>query len=270
MNYSSVAGKTVVITGGSGVLGSSMAHAFAKAKAKLVVLGMTDTKIKRTVAELQTITADVIGVKANVLNPTELHEAKETILNRFGQIDILINAAGGNTPKATQPEGQSIFDLNLPDIDFAIDLNLKGAIYPSLIFGEAMAKTGRGSIINISSMATYSAITRVMGYSVGKSGVNSFTQWLACELADKFGDKVRVNAIAPGFFLGDQNRRLLLNEDGTLTPRSKKVIQKTPMRRFGDIKELNGLALFLSSDAASFITGTIIPVDGGFSACSGV
>jgi NAD(P)-dependent dehydrogenase (short-subunit alcohol dehydrogenase family) len=139
-----------------------------------------------------------------------------------------------------------------------------------MVFGEVMAKNGSGSIINISSMATYSAITRVPGYSVAKTGINIFTQWLATELAMKFGEKVRVNAIAPGFFIGDQNRAVLINPDGSLTDRSKKVIAKTPMKRFGDINELNGIVQFLCSDAASFITGTIIPVDGGFSAFSGV
>lgn len=270
MTSSNVKNKVVIITGGSGVLGGSMAEAFAQGGAKLVIIGRNRTKIDETVSKLRQLTPHVLGIPTDVMSTADLERSKTAILAQFGQIDVLINAAGGNIPKATQSDVQSIFDLNIPDIEVAVDINLKGTIYPSLIFGEVMAKSGTGSIINISSMATYSAITRVMGYSVAKTGVNSFTQWLACEVAEKFGNKVRVNAIAPGFFIGDQNRHLLLNEDGSYTARSEKVIQKTPMKRFGDIKELNGLALFLCSDAASFITGTIIPVDGGFSACSGV
>ena len=149
-------------------------------------------------------------------------------------------------------------------------MNLNGTVYPTQVFGKVIAKQGKGSIVNITSMATYSAITRVLGYSVAKSGIANFTQWMATELATKFGDGVRVNAIAPGFFIGNQNRSVLLNPDGSLTERSTKVLAKTPMKRFGDISELNGTVQFLCSDAASFITGAIIPVDGGFSSFSGV
>ncbi|MCL4141457.1 UNVERIFIED_CONTAM: hypothetical protein GTU68_020660 [Idotea baltica] len=160
--------------------------------------------------------------------------------------------------------------MKMEDFNKVTDLNLNGSVLPCMVFGKSMAEQKSGSIVNISSMATYSAITRVPGYSVAKSGINIFTQWLASEMALKFGEGIRVNAIAPGFFIGDQNRKVLINEDGSLTDRSKKVMARTPMNRFGNIDELNGTVQFLCSDAASFITGTILPVDGGFSSFSGV
>ncbi|PIB37397.1 D-mannonate oxidoreductase [Reichenbachiella sp. 5M10] len=265
-----IKGKVIVVTGGSGVLGGSMAQHFAQVGAKVVLIGRSLNKLDAQVENLQRINPDIIGISCDVMDVDSLRSAKQEILDRYGHIDVLINAAGGNVPGATQKEDQEIFDLDLSEIDYAMDVNLKGSIYPSLIFGEAIAAQGAGSIINISSMATYTAITRVMSYSVAKTGVNSFTQWMAAEMARRFGDKVRVNAIAPGFFIGDQNRKLLLNEDGSLTERSEKVIAKTPMGRFGEITELNGVVQFLCSEAASFVTGVVLPVDGGFSAFSGV
>lgn len=269
MNFS-VAGKVIVITGGSGAIGSSLAKNFVEQGAKVVLLNRNQSKIDQVANNLKAISHDVLGIACDVLNVDQLTHSKDQILRRFGKIDVLINAAGGNTKGATQSENQSIFDLKIPDIDEAIDLNLKGAVYPSLIFGSEIAKAGSGTIINISSMATYSSISRVMGYSVAKAGINTFTKWMASEMAMRFGDKVRVNAIAPGFFIGEQNRQLLINPDGSLTERSKKIINKTPMRRFGDIQELSGIIQFLCSNEASFITGVVIPVDGGFSTFSGV
>ena len=266
----SVSGKVVVITGGAGVLGSSMAENFACSGSRIIILDRDQDKIDQVVARLKQHTPDVTGRLCNVLNKEELIETRDAILKEVGKIDILINAAGGNIPGATQQEEQTVFDLDLENIDQAIDLNQRGTIYPVFIFGGAMAKSGSGSIITISSMATYSTITRVLGYSVAKTSINSFTQWMATELARKYGDKVRINAIAPGFFIGDQNRKLLLNPDGSLTDRSKKVIAKTPMGRFGEIHELNGAVQFLCSEAASFITGVVLPIDGGFSSFSGV
>jgi len=182
----------------------------------------------------------------------------------------LVNTAGGNLPGATLTEEQTVFDMKITDFNKVTELNLNGTVYPSLVFGEVMGGQKSGSIINISSMATSASITRVPGYSVAKSGVEIFTKWLAMEMATKFSEKIRVNAIAPGFFISTQNRGVLLKEDGSLTDRSKKVIAKTPMGRFGDIAELNGTVHFLCSDAASFVTGTIVPVDGGFSSFSGI
>ena len=173
-------------------------------------------------------------------------------------------------PGATLTEQQTVFDMKIKDFDKVTDLNLNGTVYPCLVFGEVMSEQKSGSIINISSMATMSSITRVPGYSVAKSGVEIFTKWLAMEMATKFSDKIRVNAIAPGFFISKQNEKVLINSDGSYTERSQKIIAKTPMQRFGDIAELNGSVHYLCSDAASFVTGTIIPVDGGFSSFSGV
>ncbi|MEQ9220426.1 MAG: SDR family oxidoreductase [Cyclobacteriaceae bacterium] len=264
-----IEGKVAIVSGGGGVLGGSISRSLLEAGAKVAILDIREENLNSRVDELSSL-GEVQGYACNVLEEDSLKAVRDKVIEKWGAIHILINAAGGNIPGATLTEDQTIFDMKISDYKKVTDLNLDGTVIPSLIFGEAMAKSGEGSIINISSMATYSAITRVMGYSVAKTGVNIFTQWMASELAMKFGEKVRVNAIAPGFFIGDQNRAVLINPDGSYTERSKKVLAKTPMKRFGDIKELNGLVQFLCSDAASFITGTIIPVDGGFSAFSGV
>jgi NAD(P)-dependent dehydrogenase (short-subunit alcohol dehydrogenase family) len=269
MNSFSIEGRVAVVSGGGGVLGGSISKSLLESGAKVVILDIREENLNKRVAELAPL-GEVVGFSCNVLEEASLKAVARKIVDQWGTIDILVNAAGGNMPGATLTEDQTIFDMKIEDYHKVADLNLNGTIIPSLIFGELMAKSGKGSIINISSMATYSAITRVMGYSVAKTGVNIFTQWMAMEMAMKFGDKVRVNAIAPGFFIGDQNRAVLINPDGSYTERSKKVLAKTPMGRFGDISELNGLVHFLCSDAASFITGAIIPVDGGFSSFSGV
>lgn len=263
-------GKVAVVTGGGGVLGGSISNSLAKAGVRVAILDIREENVANRTHEIRKNGGDAEGFASNVLDMQSLKDTRDEILARWQRIDILINAAGGNMPGATLTEQQTIFDMKIEDYQKVTDLNLNGTVYPSLVFGEAMAKQGSGSIINISSMATYSAITRVMGYSVAKTGVNIFTQWLAMELATKFNEKIRVNAIAPGFFIGDQNRAVLINPDGTYTERSKKVLARTPMKRFGDINELNGAVHFLSSDAASFITGVILPVDGGFSSFSGV
>jgi len=262
-------GKVAVVTGGGGVLGGSISKSLAEAGVTVIILDIRQEAIERRVDELAGL-GKVQGLVCDILNIESLKEISAKIVAQFGKIDMLINAAGGNIPGATLTEDQTIFDMKMEDFNKVTNLNLNGSVMPCLVFGEVMAKNGKGSIINVSSMATYSAITRVPGYSVAKSGMNIFTQWLATELALKFGEGIRVNAIAPGFFIGDQNRSVLINPDGSLTERSKKVLAKTPMGRFGDITELNGIVQFLCSDAASFITGAIIPVDGGFSAFSGV
>jgi NAD(P)-dependent dehydrogenase (short-subunit alcohol dehydrogenase family) len=262
--------KVAVVTGGGGVLGGSIAKSLISAGCKVVVLDIREENVNDRVGELTKMGGEAIGFVSNVLDVEEMKETSTKIVDKWGTIDILINAAGGNLPGATLTEDQTIFDMKIQDFEKVTTLNMNGTVYPCIVFGEVMAKQGSGSIINVSSMATFSAITRVPGYSVAKSGIDIFTKWLAMELGTKFGEKVRVNAIAPGFFVGDQNRRVLINEDGSYTERSKKVIARTTMGRFGDITELNGLVQFLCSDAASFITGTIIPVDGGFSSFSGV
>lgn len=262
-------GKVAVVTGGGGVLGGSISKSLVEAGVAVIILDIREEAIERRIDELAPL-GRVHGFVCDILNMDSLKDIAAKIVAQYGQIDLLINAAGGNIPGATLTEQQTIFDMQMEDFNKVTNLNLNGSVMPCLVFGEVMAKNGKGSIINISSMATYSAITRVPGYSVAKSGMNIFTQWLATELAMKFGEGIRVNAIAPGFFIGDQNRAVLINPDGSLTERSKKVLAKTPMGRFGDITELNGIVQFLCSDAASFITGAIIPVDGGFSAFSGV
>jgi NAD(P)-dependent dehydrogenase (short-subunit alcohol dehydrogenase family) len=264
-----VKNKVAVVTGGGGVLGSNISKGLLQAGAKVIILDIREEVLEQKIADLKQY-GDVSGLVCNVLSEESLKSVRQEIEDKFGGIDILVNAAGGNMPGGTLTEEQTVFDMKLEDYNKVVNLNSNGTVYPCLIFGESMARKGSGSIINVSSMATYSAITRVPGYSVAKTGINIFTQWLAMEMAMKFGDKIRVNAIAPGFFIGDQNRAVLINPDGSLTERSKKVIAKTPMKRFGNIDELNGIVQFLCSDAASFITGAIIPVDGGFSASSGV
>ncbi|MDX8339607.1 SDR family oxidoreductase [Draconibacterium sp. IB214405] len=262
--------KVAIVTGGGGVLGGSIARSLIEAGVKVAILDIREENVNNRVEELKQIGGEALGIVSSVLNMSELKQTRETILEKWGQIDILINAAGGNLPGATLTEEQTVFDMKIEDFERVNDLNMNGTVYPSLVFGEAMAKRGEGSIITISSMATYSAITRVLGYSTAKTAINIFTQWMAMEMATKFSERIRVNAIAPGFFIGDQNRNVLINPDGSYTERSKKVLARTPMGRFGDIKELNGAVQFLCSEAASFITGVILPVDGGFSSFSGV
>lgn len=265
-----IKGKVAIVTGGSGVLGSNISEGLLNAGAKVIIIGAHEDRVQTALERLKKISQDVDGYTCNVLNPDSLKEIKDAIIAKWKQIDILVNAAGGNIKGGTLTEDQNIFDMEIPDLNKVIDLNLNGTVYPCLIFGEAMRQQKSGCIINISSMAAYESITRVPGYSMAKSGVENFTRWLAQEMAIKFSEHIRVNAIAPGFFIGNQNRAILINPDGSLTERSKKVISKTPMGRFGDISELNGLVQFLCSDAASFITGAIIPVDGGFSSYSGI
>jgi len=265
-----IKGKVAVVTGGGGVLGGSIARSLINAGVKVAILDIRKENVNNRVKELEELGGEAIGFVSSVLSMDELKQARETIINKWGKVDILVNAAGGNLPGATLTEQQTVFDMKIEDFEKVNNLNMNGTVYPSLVFGEAMSEQGEGSIITISSMATYSAITRVLGYSVAKTGINIFTQWMAMEMATKFSEKIRVNAIAPGFFIGDQNRNVLINPDGSYTKRSEKVLARTPMGRFGDIKELNGAVQFLCSDAASFITGVILPVDGGFSSFSGV
>lgn len=263
-------GKVAVVTGGSGALGGSISKYLANNGVKVAVVGRTQENVDLRLGKIKNSGGEGMGLVVDVLDIDELKKAKDAVLKKWGRIDILVNTAGGNIPGATLTEEQTIFDMKIEDFNRVNDLNLNGTVYPCLVFGEAMASNKSGSIINISSMATYSSITRVPGYSVAKSGVEIFTKWLAMELAIKFSNKITVNAIAPGFFISPQNEKVLLNPDGSFTERSTKVIAKTPMGRFGNITELNGTVHYLCSDASSFVTGTIVPVDGGFSSFSGV
>ena len=265
-----VSDKVIVITGGSGALGGSMAGYLLQAGARIALLGLHRERVDKRVAELEKTSSQVVGFAGSVLDKKWLTEVCTTIQNKWGHIDGLINAAGGNMPGATIGTDQTIFDLNLEDFQKVTQLNLDGSVLPSLVFGEAMAENGKGSIINLSSMTADRAITRVVGYSASKAAIDNFTKWMATEMALKFKGNIRVNAIAPGFFIGNQNRALLTEEDGSYTERGKTIIANTPMKRFGEANELHGAVHWLLSDAASFVTGTIIPIDGGFSAYSGV
>jgi NAD(P)-dependent dehydrogenase (short-subunit alcohol dehydrogenase family) len=270
----SLSGKIAVVTGGTGVLGSNVSEGLLQASATVIVVGSRQETVDKALAKLSPVAkqnnTSVTGFVCNVLNKDEIVALTEKVKAQFGRVDILVNAAGGNVAGANIMDDMNVYESDFDALHKVIDLNLWGTIYPCLTFGKLMAEQKSGSIINVSSMAAYDALSRVMGYSIAKEGVNALTKWLAQDFARKYGDKIRVNAIAPGFFIGEQNRKALLNEDGSLTERSHKVLNKTPMGRFGDISELNGIVRFLASDEASFVTGTIIPVDGGFSSFSGV
>jgi NAD(P)-dependent dehydrogenase (short-subunit alcohol dehydrogenase family) len=263
-------GKVAIVTGGAGVLGGAMVAGLTEADAKVGILSRTKEKVEKRVNEILETGGEAISLIADVLNEEQLLRAANHVLDKWGHIDILINAAGGNIKGAVIMPDQNIFDLSIEDFTKVTDLNLKGTVLPSIIFGKAMVEKKKGCIINISSMAAQQAITRVVGYSASKAAVDNFTKWLAVEMAHKFGEGIRVNAIAPGFFIADQNRRLLTNDDGSLTSRGQTIIDQTPMKRFGEPEELISTVLWLCSDSSSFVTGIVVPVDGGFSAFSGV
>ena len=262
--------KVAVVTGGNGVLGGAIAKGFAEQNIKVAILGRTPETVKERVEEINQNGGEAMELVADVLDETSLIKAREKVLNRWGRLDVLVNAAGGNIAGATIGPEQSFFDLKLDDLDKVSSLNFKGTVLPTYVFGEVMVEKREGSIINISSMAAQRALTRVMGYSAAKAAVDNFTKWLSVEMASKYGDGIRINAIAPGFFIGEQNRSLLLNDDGSLTSRGQTIINQTPMKRFGKPEELQGAANWLAGDGAAFVTGIVIPVDGGFGAFSGV
>lgn len=264
-------GRVALITGGGGVLAGAIGGGLAKAGVKIVFADINRDRAEEAAEKIRKAGGEALGVVSNVLESASLEKTRDSILKSFGTIDILLNAAGGNMPGATIPPDKTIFDLDFGDLDKVSDLNLKGTILPSLVFGKVMSNQPKGgNIINISSMAAMQAITRVVGYSVAKAAVSNFTQWLAMEMAMKFEGKIRVNAIAPGFFIGNQNKDLLINPDGSYTDRGNKVIAKTPMGRFGHAEELIGAVLYMVSDASLFVTGVVLPIDGGFSIYSGV
>jgi NAD(P)-dependent dehydrogenase (short-subunit alcohol dehydrogenase family) len=265
-----VSGKVIIITGGAGALGGAMAEFLLDRGAKVAILSRSQDSIDQKIKQLRQISQEVMGLVADVTSQEKLEEAREQVLKNWGRIDVLINAAGGNMPGATIAPGQTVFDVSADALRQVLELNLMGSVLPTLVFGKVMAEQKSGSIINISSMAATQSITRVLGYSIAKAGIDMFTKWMGMELAMQFGDGIRVNAIAPGFFIGKQNERLLTNEDGSLTERGETIVRNTPMQRFGKAEELNGAVLYLCSEASRFVTGTIIPVDGGFGSFSGV
>jgi NAD(P)-dependent dehydrogenase (short-subunit alcohol dehydrogenase family) len=245
-----------------------MAGGLAAAGAKVGVLGRRLEQGELVVKQIADAGGEAIALSADVLDKTSLDHALHTVMAAWGRVDILVNAAGGNMAPATVAPDQRFFDVPLSALESVFDLNAIGTLLPSQVFGAVMADQHDGCIINISSMAALQAMTRVVGYGAAKAAVDNLTRWLAVELAQKYGDKLRVNAIAPGFFIGEQNRALLLNPDGSLTPRGHTIIAKTPAGRFGAKEELISTLVWLCR--ATFVTGVVIPVDGGFSAFSGV
>jgi len=264
---------TVLVTGGAGVLGLEIVHTLVECNANVIVLSRNHERATKSVAEyIKQVKSKgfVLCLSGDVLRAETLHEANEIVKADFGAVDILINAAGGNHPSATTSADLSFFDLPLDALRYVGDLNLLGTVLPCQVFGRGMAERGEGVILNISSMNALRPLTRIPAYSAAKAAVSNFTQWLAVHMTQNYSPRIRVNAIAPGFFVGEQNRRLLLNEDGTLTARGQSIIAHTPMNRFGTPEDLLGATMWLISAASSFVTGIVIPIDGGFSAFSGV
>jgi NAD(P)-dependent dehydrogenase (short-subunit alcohol dehydrogenase family) len=265
----SLAGQVAVVTGGTGVLGGVMARGLAGAGARVGVLGRRRAEAETVVEAIAGKGREAIALTADVLDRKQLEAARDSLLQQWGRLDVLVNAAGGNMPAATLATGRSFFDLPVEGLDPVIALNLQGTLLPIQVFGAAMAAGGQGCIVNISSMAAQRATTRVVGYGIAKAGVENATRWLAVELARSFGGRIRVNAIAPGFFIGDQNRALL-SENGSLTPRGQLVVDHTPAGRFGEPEELVSTLIWLCGPGAGFVNGVVVAVDGGFSAFSGV
>jgi NAD(P)-dependent dehydrogenase (short-subunit alcohol dehydrogenase family) len=264
--------QVIVVTGATGVLAGSAADYLAAQGARVVYLGRSPEKLDAALnkCRAQAPDAQVIGLIADVLDRAALERARDTILETWGRVDGLINGAGGNMPGATITPDKSFADLDFSAFEQVVDLNLHGTVLPTLVFTPALMASGRASVVNYSSVSAAAAVTRVVGYSAAKAAVENFTRWLAVDLAKRTGGGVRVNALIPGFFLGEQNRRLLTREDGSLTERGDLIIQNTPFGRFGEPGELLGAVHYLMSPASKFVTGTVLTVDGGFNAFSGV
>ncbi|MBN1974681.1 MAG: SDR family oxidoreductase [Sedimentisphaerales bacterium] len=267
----SIKDKVIAITGAGGILCGTMAVALAKAGAKIAVLDLMEAAANKIVEQIKADKGKAIAIKCNVLDKQSLVEAKDKIVSKFGKIDVLINGAGGNKKDATTSPDLSFFDLPAEAIRFVFDLNFIGTLLPSQVFGKEMTENKSGLILNVSSMNAFRPLTKIAAYSAAKAAVSNFTQWLAVHVCQNYSRDIRVNAIAPGFFLTEQNRFLLTDEKtGELTPRGKTILDHTPMGRFGQADELVGTVIWLLSDAAKFVTGVVVPIDGGFSAFSGV
>jgi NAD(P)-dependent dehydrogenase (short-subunit alcohol dehydrogenase family) len=266
-----IKGKVIAITGAGGVLCGTMAKALAWAGAKVAVLDLVESAAQKVVDEIKAGKGSAIAVKCDVLDKKSIESAKEKINRELGKVNILINGAGGNKKEATTSPDLSFFDLPSDAIRFVFDLNFLGTLLPTQVFSKDMIENGSGVILNISSMNAFRPLTRIPAYSAAKAAVSNFTQWLAVHICQNYSKDIRVNAIAPGFFLTEQNRFLLTDQKtGELTQRGKTIIDHTPMARFGQPDDLIGTVLWLLSDAAKFVTGVVIPVDGGFSAFSGI
>jgi NAD(P)-dependent dehydrogenase (short-subunit alcohol dehydrogenase family) len=262
--------KVAVITGGNGTLGNAFVKALVSAGARVFILGRNAEKSAAVVANFAKEGHTIEAVQCDVLDEGAVAGAVEDIMSKAGRVDILVNGAGGNRPGATVGPDSSIFELGIEDFRQVNDLNLLGTVIPSIAFAKPMVAQGSGCIVNISSMAALLPISRVVGYSAAKAAVDNFTRWLAVELAAKYGEGIRVNAIAPGFFIAEQNRSLLLEKDGSLTARGETIISQTPLKRFGRPEELMSTLLWLCDEQSSFVNGIVVPVDGGFSAFCGV
>lgn len=262
----SVENKVVVITGATGVLGSCISEYLALQGAKVVLMGRRKEEGNKIVDDIRVKGGDAMFLVTDVMNMEKVEENCRDIMARYGRVDALLNAAGGNMPGATIAPDGNFFDLKVEDFQKVLNLNLVGTVIPTQVFLKPMVTAGKGAIVNFSSMASFRPMTRVCGYAAAKAGISNFTAFLANEVATKFSPSIRVNAIAPGFFLTNQNRTLLTNPDGSLTERGADVIRQTPFKRFGNPEELCGTIQYLISDASSFVTGTVAVVDGGFNA----
>lgn len=274
-----LSGKVAVLTGGAGVLCSTMARALSTCGAKIAILDINLEGATQVAAQLRGSGGEAIAIRADVLDKASIEEAAKQVIGAFGRVDVLINGAGGNKKEATTSDTLSFFDLPADAIRWVFELNCIGTVLSSQVFGRYMADQGSGCIINISSMAAFRPLTRTAAYSPAKAAVSNFTQWLAVHISQNHSTKIRVNAIAPGFFLTEQNRFLLVDDASgdpsmdsgqALTERGRTIIDHTPMGRFGDPEDLIGTVLWLLSDGASFVHGVVVPIDGGFSAFSGV
>lgn len=263
-NLFDIKGNVTVITGGTGVLGRTIAKYLALNGARVIIMGRKEDVGNQIAADIRAEGGECEFMKTDVLNVEVVIKNCEDILAKYGRVDTLLNAAGGNMPGATIPPDKTIFDLRPDQFQTVLELNLTGTVIPTQIFLEPMVEQGKGSVINFSSMAAYRPLTRVAGYAAAKAGISNFTAYMATECARKFGEGIRVNAIAPGFFLTEQNRSLLTNPDGSYTQRGQDVIRQTPFGRMGNPEELCGTIHYLMSDASKFVTGTVAVVDGGF------
>ena len=264
----SVKDKVVVITGAAGILGKGMVRHFAAEGAKVVILDRAIEPAEQLAAEVRETGGEAIALFCDVLDAEVVEKSYEAVMEKYGRVDVLINGAGGNMAGATIPPDKTIFDLDMKAMRMVVDLNLFGTVIPTMVYAKAMVAQKEGSIINVASESALRPLTRVAGYGVAKAAVVNFTKYLCGELATKFGQGLRVNAIAPGFFLTEQNRALLTNPDGSLTPRSDTILAHTPFGRFGEPEEILGTLQWLSSDASKFVSGTLTVIDGGFDAFS--
>lgn len=267
----SLEGKVAVVTGGGGVLCGTMSRALGCVGVKVAVLDLLSEAAQKVAGDIVAAGGEAMAVRCDVLDKASLEAARDSVLARFGQVDILINGAGGNKKQATTSADLSFFDLPADAVQWVFNLNFIGTLLPSQVFGKLMAERGEGIILNTSSMNAFRPLTRIPAYSAAKAAVSNFTQWLAVHMLQEYSPDIRVNAIAPGFFLTEQNRFLLMDEQtDELTPRGQTIIDHTPMARFGDPEDLIGTVLWLLSPGAAFVHGVVVPVDGGFSAFSGV